>query len=389
MDIAFNHILIIIFLLNFYACLEGYFLLRAVMQVRSRPGGKIPVLIYWVLSLLAAALYFYFRISAGNLRSAFSVASSYWGFLPFIPFFILADVLTLGAFFYRRRDPERRFRPARSGALFNVVVRIAAIVLAFGTLALGSLSARYAKVTSYSINIEKPLPQNGLKVVFISDIHIGSMVHKKQLARIVSKINTLEADIVLLAGDIIDRNMNAYISENLNEEMGAIKARLGVYAAPGNHDYFGGDLGELETQLAAAGIKLLNDEVVLVEGIYIAGRNDFSSSRRGVARKPLSELTGNLDAALPLIVMDHQPREFGEAEAAGVDLQVSGHTHRGQMWPVSLIVKRMYENSYGLSFKDKTAFVVSSGSGTWGPPVRIGTRSEIVCVDLKNPMYKR
>jgi predicted MPP superfamily phosphohydrolase len=202
----------------------------------------------------------------------------------------------------------------------------------------------------------------------------------------VSKINSLEADLVLFAGDIIDRNMDTYKNENLNEELSRIKAAMGVYAVAGNHDYFWGNIGELEKELATAGVRLLVDEAVSVDGaFYLIGRNDFSRSRWGVGRKSLKELASGLDASLPLIAMDHQPRNLNEAEEAGIDLHVSGHTHRGQIWPGNAVVKRLFENSYGLLHKGKTAFVVTSGFGTWGPPLRIGSRAEIVLIELKNP----
>ena len=161
---------------------------------------------------------------------------------------------------------------------------------------------------------------------------------------------------------------------------------MGVYAVPGNHDYFGGNTRELEKELAAAGVKLLVDETVIpANAFYVTGRNDYSARRWGAERKPLDDLTRDLDISLLLIVIDHQPLNLSEAEKAGIDLQVSGHTHRGQIWPGPLITRRIYENDYGLLYRGNTAIVVTSGYGTWGPPVRIGTRAEIVCIELKNP----
>lgn len=405
MYISSSYITIAVILLSFYVCLEGYLLVRALGRVTGggaggSAGGKIRFRIYWPLSLLGAGLYFYFRYSSGALRSLFSMVSSYWGLFLFVPFFIAADILILGAFLFRRIFPRRRsargtaavsgvssgVSGAASGAVYRLSVRLGVVVLALVTLVAGSVAARYTTFTSYSVTCEKPLPKKNLRIVLVSDLHIGSMVHKKELKRIVSGINALEGDIVLIAGDIIDRDMDAYKNENLNEEMSAIKAPLGVYAVPGNHDYFGGSPVELEKQLAAAGIRLLIDESVLVDNaFYVIGRNDLSVGRRGVRRKSLRELTGDLDTSLPLIVVDHQPVNLGEAEASGIDLQVSGHTHRGQIWPGPIFTKRAYEDDYGLLYKGKTAVVVTSGCGTWGPPLRIGTKSEIVCIELKNP----
>ena len=394
MYISFSRILFIIVLSSLYACLEGYLLLCTLScAITIKTGRKILLWVYWPLSLLGAGLYFYFHYLSGGIRSLFGLASSYWGLFIFIPFFVFADIIIMGNFLVRRvwlhHQPALR-AAAEPSAAFNTIlnrrVRITALVFAGLTLALGSLSARYAKVAAYSVSVEKPLPEKGLRVILVSDMHIGAMVHKKQLSRLVSKINSLEGDLVLIAGDIIDRDLRVYKDENLNEEFGRINAAMGVFAVTGNHDYFGGNLEELGKQLAAAGVRLLVDEAVLVNNsFYVIGRNDFSSGRRGTGRESLKDLTRDIDNSLLLIAVDHQPVNLDEAVLCGIDLQVSGHTHRGQIWPGLFFTRRIYDHDYGLLYRGKTAVVVTSGSGTWGPPVRIGTRAEIVCIDLKNP----
>jgi predicted MPP superfamily phosphohydrolase len=175
------------------------------------------------------------------------------------------------------------------------------------------------------------------------------------------------------------------IDEYRAGNLGRLSAPLGVWAVTGNHEYIGGDLEEFSKRVEADGIRLLMDEAVLIaDAFYVIGRKDRSAARRGEGRKPLGELTEGLDRGLPLIVADHQPFNLEEAEAAGVDLQVSGHTHNGQIWPGPLVIKGLYENGYGLLYKGKTAVVVTSGFGTWGPPLRLGTRAEIVFIELVN-----
>ena len=375
-----------------YACLEGFLLLRALCrfiagrtgaQAGGSTGRKIPLWVYWPLSILAAFLFFYSRFSSGLPRGFFGQAFSYWGLFLLIPFLFLGDVLDLGAFIVRKLR-----RAGKTPAVFSLAVRAGVIVFAAVTLVLGTVTARFPSVTRYTVTIEKPLPKNGIRVILISDLHIGALVHKKQLARIVSKINALEGDLVLIAGDILDRGLGVFINENLHEEFGAIKSVWGVYAVPGNHDYFGGSTG-LKVNLEAAGVRLLVDETVLIDdAFYVIGRNDASrwgTGRGGEAgRKTIIELIEKLDNSLPLIMMDHQPSSQAGAETAGIDLQVSGHTHHGQIWPLSIATKRIYGHDYGLLYRGKTAIVVTSGCGVWGPPVRIGTKSEIVCIDLKN-----
>ncbi|MCL2318617.1 MAG: metallophosphoesterase, partial [Treponema sp.] len=324
MNISFGLAALAAAFASFYACVEGYLLLRALSQrITDKPRRKMLLWIFWPVFLLGAGLYFYFSYSTGALRSLYSLAASYWGLFILIPFFILSDILCLGGVLFSRASGKANGRAF--GKTFGLRVRIIVLALAAVTIVSGSFAARFPTVTRYCIAVEKPLPKNGLRVILVSDLHIGSMVHKKELRRIVSGINSLGGDLVFIAGDINDRDMEVYKKENLNGEMAGIKAPLGVYAVPGNHDYFGGVSGELKQYLAAAGIKLLVDEAVLVDdAFYVIGRNDLSVSRRGPKRKPLSELIKNLDSSLPLIVMDHQPMNLGEAEAAGIDLQVSG-----------------------------------------------------------------
>jgi predicted MPP superfamily phosphohydrolase len=372
---TFRGIFLFVLFLNLYTGLHGWFFLSA---LGWKLGKHIPAWLYWLLLIAAAVFYVYFRLSYRGVGSLFGLAASYWGLLIFVPFFVFADLLSLGRLFFRTRP----WCPP--WPVFSLVVHATVVIIAVSVIFHGLWQAGHAVVTKYSVSTGKVLPKEKLRVVLVSDLHIGAMVHKKQLARMVSLVNSLEGDIILLAGDIIDRNMEVYAAENLNREMSRLKAPLGVYAVPGNHDYFGGSLPELRENLRAAGIRMLEDEAVSAGGaLYVIGRNDYSSQRWGSPRKPLTELSSDLDNSVPLILMDHQPRSLGEAEAVGIDLQVSGHTHKGQIWPGPLVTKRMYENDYGLLNKGKTAVVVSSGYGTWGPPLRIGTLAEVVLIELE------
>ena len=395
MNINSGYILIIVIFTNLYVCFGGYALLRSLISgIANKKYYYNALKIYFFLFIQFAGFYFYLRYASGGLRSLFGLASSYWVLLLFVPFFLLADILSFGSsvFCYARKAlfPKSPAVSAGRIAIFKRWVRIISLVLAFAAIALGSYSARYAKITKYSVSVEKPMPGKGLRVAMFSDTHIGSMVGKKQMARLVEKVNSLEADLVFIVGDIVDRTLDVYKNENINEELRMLKAPMGVYAVPGNHDYFARNIEELKELLSGGNVKLLADETVLVDNaFYLVGRKDFSSGRWGDALKPLNELTAELDASLPLILLQHQPLNLGETEKAGIDLQVSGHTHQGQIWPARFFTKRIYENDYGLLYKGKSAIVVTSGYGTWGPPLRIGTRAEIVCIDLVSSDNKK
>jgi predicted MPP superfamily phosphohydrolase len=227
---------------------------------------------------------------------------------------------------------------------------------------------------------------NGLKslnIVVVSDIHLGTIICKRRLERIVKKINSLNADIVLLPGDVVDEDIGPVIKQNLGETLRTIKSKYGIYAITGNHEYIGGV--EPSTQyLVEHGIRELRDAVTTIAGsFYVVGREDVSYNR-GVQRirKPLNELLNVVDKSLPIILMDHQPFRLNEAEEQGVDLQLSGHTHHGQMFPINFITKRIFEVSWGYKKKGNTHVYVSCGVGSWGPPVRIGNTPEIVNIKL-------
>lgn len=217
-----------------------------------------------------------------------------------------------------------------------------------------------------------------LKVVAVSDIHLGYQTDKTMLKGYVDRINALHPDLILIGGDLIDNSVVPLQEERMEEELGQLQAPLGVYMVPGNHEYISG-IDESIDFIRRTPITLLRDTVVtLPNGLQLIGRDD----RHNRSRQSLKELTAGLDRKRPLILLDHQPYRLNETEQAGVDLQFSGHTHRGQVWPLSLVTDYMFELSYGHRQMGNTHIYVSSGLSLWGPPFRIGTDSEVVVFEL-------
>ena len=217
-----------------------------------------------------------------------------------------------------------------------------------------------------------------LKVVAISDIHLGYATNKTMLAGYVDMINAQRPDIVLIGGDMIDNSVAPLRYEHMEEELSKIYAPLGVYMVPGNHEYISG-IEESEKFIAQTPIVLLRDSVaILPNQIQLIGRDD----RHNKGRKTLGQLTANLDKSKPVILLDHQPYDLEKTEEAGVDLQFSGHTHRGQVWPMNWIVDHLFELSYGIKKIGNSTIYVSSGLSLWGPPFRIGTDSEMVVFNI-------
>ncbi len=253
-------------------------------------------------------------------------------------------------------------------------VLAAAMVVIFG---IGNIVYHNKKRVELSVETGKRM-ERPVKIVAASDLHLGYGIGRRELARWVDMINSEKPDIVLLAGDVIDSSVAPLRKGGHVGELRRIEAPLGVWTAPGNHEYISG-LGESLRFLEEAGINVLKDSAALINGaFYVAGRDD----RENRSRKSIAELTAGLDPAIPVILLDHQPYDLGEAEAAGIDLQLSGHTHYGQVWPATWITRAIYESPYGQVEKGGTKYWISSGLGIWGGKFRIGSRSEYIIVDF-------
>jgi predicted MPP superfamily phosphohydrolase len=257
----------------------------------------------------------------------------------------------------------------------NGYTALGIFLLVFGIFLYGNLHY-YNKVrVPLDLQSSKPLPKD-YKAVMVSDLHLGYHNTRRELARWVDMINAESPDFILMAGDVIDGSMRPLLEEKMAEEFHRLKAP--VYACLGNHEHFAGSSEALQFY-HDAGIRLLIDEAAVIDSaIVIIGRHDRSNMRR----KPLKDLMASADGQCYTIVLDHQPYHLDRAEAAGVDFQLSGHTHRGQVWPISWITDHVYECSWGRYQRGNTQFYVTSGIGIWGGKFRIGTQSEYVVATI-------
>jgi predicted MPP superfamily phosphohydrolase len=232
-----------------------------------------------------------------------------------------------------------------------------------------------------------------IRIAIISDLHLGAFRGAGYLKKIVGILSSENPDIVLFAGDTVDDAAFLRATERRRaaaDVLSSLKPRLGAWAVMGNHDYYAG-ADEFKSFLDETPVRLLRDEAVKPEGeLLLVGRDDRTVMRiggrregiDGIIRKYVGEY-GRGDGSIPMIVMDHQPFDLEDSENSGATLQVSGHTHRGQLFPVNLIVALMYEKHYGLYRKGATHYYISSGVGVWGPPVRTVGRPEVVILDLR------
>lgn len=243
----------------------------------------------------------------------------------------------------------------------------------------GSYLAWTPTIKTYDIQVNKESVIEELTVLLVSDLHLGKTVGKNHLQKLVDITKKSDADMILMPGDIINDDIEPFLKQNMGELFAEIRAPLGVYVTSGNHDYYGGDLERLFQEMDKAGVTMLDDEVILIEdSIYIVGRNDSTDEQR----KSIEELIADVDLNKPVIMLDHQPTELDEASKHGVDIIVSGHTHRGQIWPANLITQLIYENDYGHLQKDNLHSIVTSGFGLWGPPFRLGSQAEVIELNI-------
>jgi predicted MPP superfamily phosphohydrolase len=346
----------------------------------------------WRIAYLALFLFLVFSYIAGRFleRASFSLLSealvwigSYWlaAMLYFFLFLLLIDLtrLVLVLLPLIPADTLDLIRTNRNWLLLSIVGVVVAL------LAIGHWNAATARVRPIELRISKRF--NGgqpLKIAVASDIHLGTIIGRARLDRIVETINGLDPDLVLFPGDIVDEDLGPVIGENLGESLRSITSRLGVFAVTGNHEYIGG-VDAACHYLGEHGITILRDTTtILPNGLQLIGREDRARRQfAGMLRKPLGELMRGIDPAKPVILLDHQPFGLDEAAQAGVDLQLSGHTHHGQIWPINFITQAIYELSWGYLRVGATHIYVSSGVGTWGPPVRLGNSPEIVLISLR------
>ena len=215
-----------------------------------------------------------------------------------------------------------------------------------------------------------------VKLVMISDVHLGYHNRRSDLHRWLGLIKKEKPNAILIAGDLIDRSIRPVNEENSAEEFRQLD--IPVYAIFGNHDYYTGTSAEREF-CHQGGIQIIQDSVTYFGDIAIVGRDDRTNQNR----KSLKQIMQGIDRSKYIIEMDHQPRQLEEARQNGVDFEFSGHTHNGQVWPISWINNAIYEYAFGPLTKGNTRYYVSSGLGIWGAKFRIGTQSEYIVAIVK------
>jgi len=339
---------------------------------------------YWIIFSCLAGTYLFGRMGAINFPGDFSDRmiwfGSYWLGLAFYLclFWLAYDIVAMVSSFIG-------FLPHVLSS-YSIGVGVLILATAILVVAYGAWNACTPKIRHYDVTINKQVGGWAqLHIVFISDLHLGLLVGRKRLIRGVQIINELEPDVVLMPGDIIDETIGAFVENEMPEILRGIRSRLGIYGILGSHEYVYGHSEKALTYLQRAGITMLRDQYIkLANDVYIVGRDDlFREQLVGSPRQALSTILQGCNREFPIILMDHQPVALEEGELQGVDLQLSGHTHHGQLFPFNLLIPKFFEIDWGYLRKGAYQIIVSSGFGTWGPPIRLGTISEIVDIRIK------
>jgi predicted MPP superfamily phosphohydrolase len=252
----------------------------------------------------------------------------------------------------------------------------------------GFWEARQVEVTRIEIPLRHlPLDLNGLSVVHLSDVHYGMLNENGRLSDLVRRVNELQPDLVVFTGDLVDGAVSHM--EEMPGPLSGLKARHGLFAVMGNHEFYAG-ANRAEAIMRQAGIQVLRNEVrVLPGGLQILGIDDPAVARSGMPLPDFDGLIQGLDPGKPSILLYHPPIRFEKASAAGVGLQLSGHIHGPQLLPMVPLVRLFYPWIQGLFKLEDSCLYVSRGVGTGGPPMRLGSPPEIVQIRLRSPARDR
>lgn len=372
MKVFFNA-LIIHLVFNVYVFARGWKVLP------DKKAWKIPYATLFIVELVLYLIGFAVNTSLPHaiLKPILIIGTSWMILIGYISALLLIyDALKFASKWIKPLSQLHLHKPRVKRYYF-----IASCLLVFMVMAYGNYNFRNPAITEYNLSINKKVDgMDSLRVVMVSDIHLGYFIDKDILKKYIHQINALKPDVVLIVGDVIDYDLEPLLEEKMHEEFLQLKAPYGVFVSTGNHEYRLNAEEKIAWLANKTGMTLLRDSLAkIADKIYIVGREDDKCP----TRKSLDWIIKDVDHALPILVMKHQPKRMEEESNNKVDLALYGHTHNGQLFPYNLIVGFFYEVGYGYKKKDNTQFYVSSGLGLAGPQYRIGTNSEIAVFNLK------
>ena len=367
-----------------YGALNYYIFIRGWQVLAPYPFLKP----YYIILFLLVSLSYLLTRFISEYLSVFFYDSLLWigsFWFAFMAYFFLSILLID---LIRLFNWKLQFFPAYFKTNYEQVKQVTAVVviiLVTAVIIYGFINTRIIVIRTLDITLPKGAGQlTELNAVLAADLHLSPLNDDKLLTRIIQKINSLNPDIVLMPGDIVDDKAEILKHREVGNAFTNIKTKYGVYASNGNHEFITG-VKEAVKFMEEFEISVLQDSSILIDNsFYIVGRDDGSRKNFvGTDRKSLNEIMISVNKDYPTILLDHTPLQLEEAQQNGIALQLSGHTHHGQIFPANLITSMIYEVSWGYLRKGNTQYYVTSGVGTWGPPVRIGSDTEIVNLKIK------
>ena len=366
-----------------YTALNYYIFIRGWQALHSLPWLKP---FYVVLFIVAAYGYVFSKLLYNFLPAIIydiwlGIGAIWFAFLVyFILTLLLIDI-------FRLFDSWFHFLPAFIQKEYELTKKIIAVIViaVVGLIVfLGNLNKR--DITVKTLELQFPKGDGKLSevnIVAASDLHLSPIDGERLLTKIIDKMDSLNPDIILLAGDIVDDKAEILEQRKIGESFRRLNPQYGIYTINGNHEFINGVDASVE-YAEHLGMKVLRDEYALIDSsFYIVGREDSTMSQfTGKHRKTLQQIIESIETNHPMILLDHTPYKLEEAQKNNIALQLSGHTHHGQIWPANIITNMIYEVSWGYKKKGDTHYYVTSGAGTWGPPVRTGSKSEIVNIKI-------
>lgn len=288
----------------------------------------------------------------------------------------------------RKKEPEPDFDPERR-QLFSRIAGGAVITAAAGTSAIGTYQALRAQtIEEVPITLARlPAALDGFTIVQLTDIHIGLTIARSFIEGIVERANALKPDLIAITGDLVDGSVDTL--RDAAAPLADLRAKHGVYFVTGNHEYYSG-VDEWLAEITRLGIRVLLNERVSIgtgtDSFDLAGITDLQGARYSDSHKPdLAAALAGRDSSRELVLLAHQPKQVLDTEGHGVGLQLSGHTHGGQIWPWHYLVKLQQRGFLsGLQHHGDTQVYTSRGTGYWGPPLRVGASSEITRIILRS-----
>jgi len=367
-----------------YTALNYYIFIRGWQALHTLPVLKPFYVVFFIIIaygyIIAKVLYKYLHPLAYDIILG---AGAIW--FAFLVYFIL---FLLGLDIIRLLESFFHFLPKYIYDNYEQTKKITAIVIiALVSLIvfLGNLNKRDITIKTLELTLPKGSGKlSELNIVMASDLHLSPIDGERLLSRIIDKINSLNPDIILFAGDIVDDKAQILKERGIGESFKKLNPKFGIYSITGNHEFIN-DVEPTVKFMEDYDMKVLRDSYELVDSsFYIVGREDVAMRQfTGKERKTLEQIINSINSDYPKILLDHTPVKLEQAEQNGINLQFSGHTHHGQIWPGNIITNMIYEISWGYKKKGKTHYYVTSGAGTWGPPVRTGSKSEIVNIKIK------